>query len=49
MHINYCNTGEVEIVMLHQLKRIRAAIEAISDIKTLKIYSRKRERENYEY
>lgn len=36
MHINNCNTGEVEIVMLHRIKNAQVAIKTISNMKTLK-------------
>lgn len=38
MHINNCNTGEVESCCI-RIKNTRVAIKTISNIKSLKIYS----------
>lgn len=38
MHINNCNTGEVEIVMLHHIKNIQVAIKPFRILKRLKFW-----------
>lgn len=49
MHINNCNTGDVEIVELHRIKNIQVAIKTVSrTLNALKMFSSERERKNYD-